>query len=94
GEEILVEWGMGKRRLGFSVTDNSGLLAPETVLDKLYRQITREGVLDVTGRGIYLTCRLSSSMIVNIEKKKRTQFVLLFDEDDPGWNKPLHIYCC
>lgn len=80
GESVRLEYGSDGYRTGFSVTDNAGTLPIKTILGKLERQYNREGLYDENGRGIYLTRMLSSQMVINIESRKRTQFLVLFDE--------------
>jgi anti-sigma regulatory factor (Ser/Thr protein kinase) len=80
GESVRIEYGSDGLVAGFSVTDNAGTLATRTILNKLERQLNREGLYDESGRGIYLTRMLSSQYVINIERGKRTQSVVLFDE--------------
>lgn len=80
GEKIRIEYGSNARVAGFTVTDNAGSLSVRTVMNKLERQFNREGLFDVSGRGLYLSRMLSSSFVINIEEGKRTQVIALFDE--------------
>lgn len=80
GETVRMEYGSDGETTGFSVTDNAGSLSIKTILMKIERQLNREGLYDDSGRGLYLTRMLSSQMVFNLEKGKRTQLVVLFDE--------------
>ncbi len=91
GDQIRVEFGADKRFLGCSVTDNQGALDVGTVMKKIERQITQEGILDESGRGLYLTRTLSDKMIVNIHPNVATQIVLLFSRRDPIKVKPFFV---
>ncbi|MCB2154332.1 ATP-binding protein [bacterium] len=93
-ESVRIEYGSDSHRVGFSITDTAGTLPVGMVISKLERQFNREGVFDQSGRGLYLSRMLASRLIINIEPRKRTQIVALFDEtrksDRP---KPLMINC-
>lgn len=80
GEKIRIEYGSNSRVAGFTVTDNAGSLSVRTVMNKLERQFNREGLFDVSGRGLYLSRMLSSSFVINIEEGRRTQVIALFDD--------------
>jgi anti-sigma regulatory factor (Ser/Thr protein kinase)/ActR/RegA family two-component response regulator len=91
GEEIYVEFGFDKRFLGCSVTDNQGTLEIETVMKKMERQITLEGLMDESGRGIYLTRTLCDRMIINLRPGVLTQVVLLFSHRLSSRIRPLYV---
>ncbi|MDX2176118.1 MAG: ATP-binding protein [Candidatus Sumerlaeia bacterium] len=80
GESVRLDFGSDGATTGFAVTDSSGSLPVRVILAKLERHFNREGLLDDSGRGLYLTRMLSSQMIVNIERGRRTQFIVLFDD--------------
>ena len=90
-EEVWLAFGSDATTIGFSVTDNRGLLTPEIILRKLSRQYNREGLYDESGRGLYLARNLSGNMIFNIEKGRRTQIVTLFYEKRINIPTPLSI---
>lgn len=92
GEQIFVEFGCDKRYLACSVTDNQGTLDVPTVMKKLERQITQEGILDERGRGLYLTRTLSDKMIINIHPTVRTQIILLFAHRKNSKIKPFYLH--
>jgi len=91
GEQIRVEYGRDKRYLGCSVADNQGTLEVETVMKKIERQITQEGLFDESGRGLYLTRTLADKMIINIHPNIATQVVLLFAHKDRPKLKPFFV---
>jgi len=90
-EELRLEYGSDATAIGFSVTDNRGLLTPEQIISKLSRQYNREGLFDESGRGLYLARMLSGQIIFNIEKGKRTQIICLFYEKRINVPKPFSI---
>ena len=79
-EKVRIEYGNNARLAGFTVTDNAGTLSIRTILNKLERQLNREGLHDSSGRGLYLSRMLSTAFVINIEEARRTQLVALFDE--------------
>lgn len=79
-EKVRIEYGNSARMAGFSVTDNAGSLRVHTILDKLERQLNREGLYDCSGRGLYLSRMLTTSFVINVEEHRRTQIVALFDK--------------
>ncbi len=80
GEVITIEYGSSSEVAGFAVSDNAGTLGLGTVLAKLERQHSGEGVMDENGRGFYLSQMLSSSLVVNVEEGERSQLIALFDD--------------
>ena len=91
-ESIAIEYGSDDRSFGFTVTDSGGLLTPHVIVEKLRRQVDREGLLDESGRGIYLSHALADKFIVNIERQKRTQTVIIFFARQINPYKSLHIH--
>lgn len=79
-ESVRLEYGSDAERVGFTVTDNAGALPISTVLSKLERQTSPDGLFDDSGRGIYLSRALASQLVINIHHGQRTQFVALFGE--------------
>lgn len=90
-EIIRVEYGANRRYVGCSVMDNQGTLDETTVMKKIERQITKEGLLDESGRGLYLTRTLSDKMVVNIHPHVATQLILLFAHRDRPKIKPFYL---
>lgn len=79
-EEVRIEFGSDRERVGFSVTDNAGSLRIDTILNKIERQLNQEGLFDSSGRGLYLSQHLASRLIFNLDHGKRTQVIAMFDE--------------
>lgn len=91
-EYITVECGHDSEKYGLSVSDGSGRLTKEMVLERIERHATGQGLLDLRGRGIHLTRMLSDRMIINIRRGERTEVILLnyFQPKYRGF-KPLYI---
>jgi CheY-like chemotaxis protein len=91
-EYISVECGYDREKYAVSVTDNQGKLKKETVLYKIDRQLTGEGLLDDSGRGIHMSRLFADRMIINIDPNKRTEVILInyFSNKYRGY-KPLYI---
>lgn len=89
---IQVECGVDAEKYGVSVTDNSGRLTKETVLERIQRHVTGQGLTDRRGRGIHISRMLSDRMIVNIRRGVKTEVILLnyFEAKYRGF-KPLYI---
>ncbi|MBN1902619.1 hypothetical protein JW926_14940 [Candidatus Sumerlaeota bacterium] len=79
-EEVWLRYGADATTIGFSITDNRGLLTPQMIIDKLSRQYNREGLYDERGRGLYLARLLAGNMVFNIEAQRRTQIACIFYE--------------
>ncbi len=90
-EQITVEYGRDKRYLGCSVTDNRGALDASTVLSKLERQISLQGLMDENGRGLHLTRNLCDRMVINLKPGRLTQTILLFAHRPHHSPKPLTV---
>jgi CheY-like chemotaxis protein/anti-sigma regulatory factor (Ser/Thr protein kinase) len=91
-EYVNVECGFDREKYAVSVTDNQGKLKKETVLYKIDRQLTGEGLLDDSGRGIHMSRLFADRMIINIDPNKRTEVILMnyFSNKYRGY-KPLYI---
>jgi anti-sigma regulatory factor (Ser/Thr protein kinase) len=83
-EEIRIEFGSDRHRVGFAVSDNAGNLRIETILGKIERQLNQQGLFDSSGRGLYLAQQLASRLIFNIEQGSRTQVIAMFDNNRSG----------
>lgn len=91
-EYITLECGYDTEKYAVAVTDCQGRLTKETVLYKIERQITGEGLLDDSGRGIHMSRLFADRMVINIDPKKKTEVILLnyFSNKYRGY-KPLYI---
>jgi len=91
-EYVYVEFGYDSEKYAVSVLDKCGALTRDTVLNKMERQITGEGLLDDSGRGLHI-CRLfADRLVVNIEREKRTEIIIMnyLSQSYRGY-KPLYI---
>jgi CheY-like chemotaxis protein len=91
-EYIYIECGFDSEKYAVAITDCQGHLSKETVLYKIERQITGEGLLDDSGRGIHMSRLFADRMIINIDPKKKTEVILInyFSNKYRGY-KPLYI---
>jgi anti-sigma regulatory factor (Ser/Thr protein kinase)/CheY-like chemotaxis protein len=95
-EQVRVDYAFHNNTAGFAITDNRGILSPETVMETLCKQYDKEGLLAQSGRGFFLSRRFSDSLIINIRKNKNTQIIALFnrngeEEKDKPISKPFYI---
>jgi DNA-binding NarL/FixJ family response regulator len=90
-EQMVVEYGRDNSNLGISVSDNQGTLQPEVVFRHLARQQSDEGILDLSGRGFFLTRTLSDHLAITIRKGVLTQTVALFAHKRAHSPKPMSI---
>jgi len=68
------------------VSDNAGTLEPDRILSALNRQISRHGIFDRRGRGLYLMRRLSDRAVFNIAPGRMAQVQLFFTHQlSPAW---------
>ena len=91
-EYIHLECGFDDEKYAVAITDRQGRLTKETVLYKIERQITGEGLLDDSGRGIHMSRLFADRMIINIDPNKKTEVILInyFSNKYRGY-KPLYI---
>jgi CheY-like chemotaxis protein/anti-sigma regulatory factor (Ser/Thr protein kinase) len=91
-EYISVELGWDSEKYGISVQDGSGRLTRDIVLSKMERQISGEGYMDDSGRGLHM-CRLfADRLVINIERGKRTEIIVMnYLSENYSGHKPLYI---
>ncbi|MFP4014353.1 MAG: response regulator [Chitinispirillaceae bacterium] len=91
-EYIHIECGYDSEKYGIAVIDLQGRLTKETILHKLERQITGEGLLDDSGRGLHMSRLFADRMVINIERNKKTEIIVMnyFSGKYRGY-KPLYI---
>ncbi|MBI1783735.1 ATP-binding protein [Candidatus Sumerlaeota bacterium] len=77
-EKIVVDYGADDRTIAVAVSDNQGQLKRETVLSKIQRQLSAQGILDQSGRGLHLIYALAGRFYINLRPYKVTQMVVLF----------------
>lgn len=85
GERISVELGLDSKTIAVAVSDNQGTLSRDTVLSKIERQLSIKGLLDQSGRGLYLTYSLSGRLIFNLKPARGTELVALFPLSESSW---------
>lgn len=93
-EEVYILYGADNEKLVVVILDTSGSLTREKVLSQLDKCInpTQEDLIASGGRGIYLTRYLCDKVVINLEKKKRTEMVLIMNfSADNIENKPLLV---
>jgi DNA-binding NarL/FixJ family response regulator len=91
-EYVYLECGYDPEKYGIAVVDNLGRLTKDTVLYKIERQMSGEGVLDDSGRGLHMSRMFSDRLIINIAPKIKTEVILInyFSNKYCGY-KPLYI---
>ncbi|MEW5944694.1 MAG: response regulator [bacterium] len=93
-ENVVFEYGTDSSKMVVDIVDESGILTKEKVLAQLHRGLnpTPEDLLAAGGRGIFLTRFLCDKVVVNIEKEKRTEVLLImYLTKDHHESKPLLI---
>ncbi len=91
-EYIYVKAFVDKEKYGTAIIDNQGNLKKETVLYKMDRHINSEGVLDVSGRGLYMSRAFCDRLIINIDPGKKTEVLILnYKNMEYKGYKPLYI---
>ncbi len=92
-EKVDVAYGKDSQKFGFSVVDYSGKLTKDVVLGKLLRAMSLEGVLDSSGRGLFLSRSFSDRFIINIRTGEMTEIIVLnYFQGGTETNKPLYIH--
>jgi len=91
-EYIYVKIVLDNEKYGVSIVDNQGNLSKDIVLYKIDRHIKGEGILDDSGRGIFMSRIFADRLIINIAPKRKTEFLILNyrNEKYKGF-KPLYI---
>ncbi len=90
--------GGDEHRIAISIVDKGGSLSKDHILYWLSRQIEKDesglplGLLDVHGRGIFLSREYMDRLIVNIEKGKKTEVICInYTDSKYEGPKPLLI---
>lgn len=91
-EYIYVKVALDNEKYGVSIQDRQGNLSKEVVLYKIDRHVRGEGILDDSGRGIFMSRIFADRLIINIAPKKMTEVLIINyrDEKYKGF-KPLYI---
>ena len=91
GKEIKVKIVRDDEKYGVSITDKTGSLTLQRVLEKIRRQTVApgesdpKGLYDLTGRGLFILSK-QTRLIINILRKTKTEIIIL-RYNDPLLNK-------
>lgn len=87
-----------KYKIGIGIIDYGGKLDQETILYWMNRQISAnekglpQGIFDSHGRGLFITRKYVDRFIINVEKGKRCECIILNYYDNPPTEfKPIRI---
>jgi CheY-like chemotaxis protein len=96
--EVDLLYGRDDEKYAISITDNGGKLTKAKVLHWLGRQMQKDerglpiGILDIHGRGIYISREYVDRLVINIHKGKYTEIICLhYIQDAYKGHKPLLI---
>jgi len=84
---VIARYSVGPTWVGLSVSDNQGTLDFENMMNKFHRQVSKLGVTDESGRGIFLTRAFSDALIVSCVPGQTTEVTALFDPEGMGAGK-------
>jgi anti-sigma regulatory factor (Ser/Thr protein kinase) len=87
GDVVTARHSVGPTWIGLSVSDNQGALDLEDMMWKFHRQLSRQGMTDEDGRGIFLTRAFSDALIVACVPGQTTEVIALFDAESAGADK-------
>lgn len=90
-DQVICEWHLGETFSVLSIQDNMGLLARHEVWDRFDRQLSLSGLLDTSGRGLYLTHLLCRMMTITIQPGKKTQVNLFFCPGESREPRPISL---
>lgn len=97
-DAIEIHHGRDDSKIGFSIRDHGGKLTKKTILYWLNRQLSKNenglplGLFDTHGRGLFITRKYVDRLIVNVEKGKACECVILnYYKTPPGEFKSLSI---
>lgn len=90
-DRVDLEWASGENFGVLVVTDNQGLLERPTIWDRFIRQTSLTGLLDTSGRGIYLTHLLSNLMLITITPGKAARIAIFFCPGSARQPKPISV---
>lgn len=91
-ESFTLSCAVDDEKYAIFITDKQGTLTKDIVLYKIDRHIRGEGVLDDSGRGLFMSRIFADRFIVNIDPGKRTEIVII-NYRSPAYHgfKPLYI---
>lgn len=87
GDTVWVDYVVDDDVFAFSVIDSAGRLEAGRVRDQISRQLSGEGLMDVRGRGVFLTFSLANAFIVNVVPGRRTEISVAFSRYHPPAHK-------
>ena len=92
-EHVNISIGRDDEKVCISIMDNKGSLDKDKVLYLIDRHVNAEGILDESGRGIFMSRLFADRIAINIDPGKRTEFVISFFLDKTKFKgyKPLYI---
>lgn len=93
-DKIEIAVGHDLEKVGISITDYHGNLDKDKILFLLDRHVNSEGIMDESGRGIFMSRIFSDRLIINIQPGIKTEVIILFyfeGEKFKGF-KPLYIH--
>jgi CheY-like chemotaxis protein len=91
-EYVYITLGRDDEKYGIAIMDNGGCLDRDKILEKLERHLNYEGLLDESGRGIFMSRIYADRLIFNIHRGKKTEVIFFnyFSQKYKGF-KPLYI---
>jgi DNA-binding NarL/FixJ family response regulator len=91
-ESFTLSCAVDEEKYAIFITDKQGTLTKDVVLYKIDRHIRGEGVLDDSGRGLFMSRIFADRFIINIDPGKRTEIVII-NYRSPAYHgfKPLYI---
>ncbi len=89
GEEgqVTVEHAVSAEALAFRVEDSAGALSPDLVRASIRHQVSGEGLLDESGRGLYIAYRLAQVFAVERKPGRSTRVELIIFRNRPSEHK-------
>ncbi len=91
-DQVILEHLVDDDLFAFCVTDTGGGLTGEAIRRDIHRQITREGVLQERGRGVFLTFSFANVFIVNSIPGRLSQVLIVFLRHSPADQKLFHTH--
>lgn len=96
--EVDITYSRDDEKYAIAISDNGGKLTKNKVLHWLGRQIQKDerglplGILDIHGRGIFISREYVDRLIINIDKEKCTEIICLhYIQESYKGHKPLLI---
>ncbi|MFW5870775.1 MAG: hypothetical protein ACOCVL_03810 [Candidatus Sumerlaeota bacterium] len=95
-DQILIEWATedpdnGAPYGAICVMDNQGVLAPGQIWRRLFRQSSQRGLLDTSGRGVYLTHLLTGLMGITVWPGQWTETIAFLTPAYSNEERPISV---